>query len=153
MRILDYNRIVRDLNGLSVADFLARVGQRFAITPVAGRVRPEKSGVVGMYLGGRWYRLEIDPTLIPLDDPVRRLDVSLLSEHLLEPVLAIGDLRRDKRIGFVGGIRGPAGLERRVDGGEMAGAFAAHATQMADLVAGAGSGEGGPPRPARPKQG
>ena len=146
MRILDYNRVVRDLNGLSVADFLARIGERFAITPVAERVRPEKPGVVGMYLGGHWYRLEIDPTLIPLDDPVRRLDVSLLSEHLLEPVLAIGDLRRDKRIDFVGGIRGPAELERRVDGGEMAVAFAVHATQMGDLMAVADSGQVMPPK-------
>ena len=77
---------------------------------------------------------------------MRRLDVSLLSEHLLEPVLAIGDLRRDKRIDFVGGIRGPAELERRVDGGEMAVAFALHATQMSDLMAVADSGQVMPPK-------
>jgi len=146
MRILDYNRVVRDLNGLSPDAFLARVSERFAVTPAAGRVLPEKPGVVGMYLGGRWYRLEIDPSLVPTDDPVRRLDVSLLSDQLLEPVLGIGDLRRDKRIDFVGGIRGPAELERRVDSGEMAVAFAMHATRMSDLMAVADSGQVMPPK-------
>jgi uncharacterized protein (DUF1015 family) len=146
MRILDYNRVVRDLNGLSPDAFLARVGERFAVTPAAGCVYPEKPGVVGMYLGGRWYRLDIDPALVPASDPVARLDVSLLSDHLLEPVLGIGDLRRDKRIDFVGGIRGPAELERRVDSGEMAVAFALHATRMGDLMAVADSGQVMPPK-------
>lgn len=146
MRILDYNRVVRDLNGLSPDAFLTRVSERFAVTPAAGRVHPEKPGVVGMYLAGHWYRLEIDPSLVPAADPVRRLDVSLLSEQLLEPILGIGDLRRDKRIDFVGGIRGPAELERRVDGGEMAVAFALHATQMSDLMAVADSGQVMPPK-------
>ena len=99
-----------------------------------------------MYLGGRWYRLEIAPSLVPTDDPVRRLDVSLLSDQLLEPILGIGDLRRDKRIDFVGGIRGPAELERRVDSGEMAVAFAMHATRMGDLMAVADSGQVMPPK-------
>ncbi len=146
MRILDYNRVVRDLNGLAPAEFLARVGERFAVTPAAAAVHPDKPGVVGMYLGGRWYRLEIDPTLVPVADPVRRLDVSLLSDQLLEPVLGIGDLRRDKRIDFVGGIRGLGELERRVDSGEMAVAFALHATQMGDLMAVADSGQVMPPK-------
>ena len=146
MRILDYNRVVRDLHGLSPDAFLARVGERFAVTPAAGRVHPDKPGVVGMYLGGRWYRLEIDPARVPADDPVARLDVSLLADQLLEPVLGIGDLRRDKRIDFVGGIRGPAELERRVDSGEMAVAFAMHATRMGDLMAVADSGEVMPPK-------
>ena len=146
MRIMDYNRVVRDLNGLSVADFLTQVGQRFTVSPADGAVHPEKPGVVGMYLAGNWYRLEIDPTLIPDDDPVARLDVSLLSDHLLAPVLGIGDLRRDKRIDFVGGIRGLEELERRVDSGEMAVAFAMHATQMGDLMAVADSGQVMPPK-------
>jgi uncharacterized protein (DUF1015 family) len=146
MRILDYNRVVRDLNGLAPAEFLVRVGERFAVTPAAGRVHPDRPGVVGMYLGGSWYRLEIDPALVPASDPVARLDVSLLSDHLLAPVLGIGDLRRDKRIDFVGGIRGPAELERRVDSGEMAVAFALHATRMGDLMAVADSGQVMPPK-------
>ena len=146
MRILDYNRVVRDLHGLSPDAFLARVGERFAVAPAAGRVHPDKPGVVGMYLAGRWYRLEIDPALVPAGDPVRRLDVSLLSDQLLEPVLGIGDLRRDKRIDFVGGIRGLGELERRVDSGEMAVAFAMHATRMGDLMAVADSGQVMPPK-------
>jgi uncharacterized protein (DUF1015 family) len=99
-----------------------------------------------MYLGGRWYRLEIDPARVPVADPVRRLDVSVLSEQLLSPILGIGDLRRDKRIDFVGGIRGLDELERRVDSGEMAVAFAMHPTRMADLMAVADSGEVMPPK-------
>ncbi|MGA8879874.1 MAG: DUF1015 family protein [Azonexus sp.] len=146
MRIMDYNRVVRDLNGMTPADFLARVGERFVVSPAAGSVKPEMPGVVGMYLAGRWYRLEIDPKLIPAADPVRRLDVSLLSDQLLAPILGIGDLRRDKRIDFVGGIRGQAELERRVDSGEMAVAFAMHATRMSDLMAVADSGQVMPPK-------
>jgi len=146
MRIMDYNRVVRDLNGMTPADFLARVGERFVVSPAAGGVSPEKPGVVGMYLARRWYRLEIDPNLIPAADPVRRLDVSLLSDQLLAPILGIGDLRRDKRIDFVGGIRGQAELERRVDSGEMAVAFAMHATRMSDLMAVADSGQVMPPK-------
>jgi uncharacterized protein (DUF1015 family) len=146
MRIMDYNRVVRDLNGMTPADFLARVGERFVVNPAADGVKPEKPGVVGMYLAGRWYRLEIDPKLIPAADPVRRLDVSLLSDQLLAPILGIGDLRRDKRIDFVGGIRGREELERRVDSGEMAVAFAMHATQMSDLMAVADSGQVMPPK-------
>ncbi len=146
MRILDYNRVVRDLNGLTPDAFLARVGERFAVAPAPGPVHPEAPGVVGMYLGGRWYRLTIDPTLIPAADPVARLDVSLLSDHLLGPVLGIADLRRDKRIDFVGGIRGLKELERRVDSGEMAVAFALHATPMGDLMAVADSGQVMPPK-------
>lgn len=146
MRIMDYNRVVRDLNGLSVDSFLARIGEHFAVSSAAGRVAPEKPGVVGMYLAGRWYRLEIKPERVPQNDPVRRLDVSLLSEQLLAPILGIGDLRRDKRIDFVGGIRGAVELERRVDSGEMAVAFAMHATQMTDLMAVADSGQVMPPK-------
>jgi uncharacterized protein (DUF1015 family) len=146
MRILDYNRVVRDLAGLSPETFLARAGERFALSPATGRVAPEAPGIVGMYLGGRWYRLAIDPARVPAADPVRRLDVSVLSEQLLGPVLGIGDLRRDKRIDFVGGIRGLAELERRVDSGEMAVAFAMHPTRMAALMAVADSGEVMPPK-------
>ena len=146
MRIMDYNRVVRDLNGLAPGDFLTRVGERFTVSPAAGQVRPEKPGVVGMYLQGRWYRLEINAELVPATDPVARLDVSLLSEHLLGPVLGIADLRRDKRIDFVGGIRGLGELEHRVDSGEMAVAFAMHATQMCDLMAVADSNQVMPPK-------
>jgi uncharacterized protein (DUF1015 family) len=109
-------------------------------------VRPSRPGEFGLYLPGRWFRLAIKPGLTPMADPVARLDVSLLSDHLLGPILGIADLRRDKRIDFVGGIRGLAELERRVDSGEMAVAFALHPTRMEDLMAVADAGEVMPPK-------
>jgi uncharacterized protein (DUF1015 family) len=145
MKILDYNRVVKDLNGLSEADFIARIGQRYRVAPSDGPAGPVKPGEVGLYLPGRWFRLAINPSLIPAD-PVARLDVSLLSDHLLGPVLGITDLRRDKRIDFVGGIRGLAELEKRVDSGEMAAAFAMYPTRMSDLMAVADAGQVMPPK-------
>ena len=146
MRIMDYNRVVRDLNGLSIDAFLNAVRQRYTLTPVASAVRPAQTGVCGMYLAGRWYRLSILPDLVPAQDPVRRLDVSLLAEQILSPLLGITDLRRDQRIDFVGGIRGLTELEKRVDSGEMAVAFAMHPTQMAELMSVADAGEVMPPK-------
>ncbi|MBI4986242.1 MAG: DUF1015 domain-containing protein [Rhodocyclales bacterium] len=146
MKILDYNRVVKDLNRLTQDEFLARVGERYTVTPSAGRVHPAQPGECGLYLPGRWFRIAIKPELVPTEDPVARLDVSLLSDHLLGPVLGIADLRRDKRIDFVGGIRGLAELEKRVDSGEMAVAFAMHATQMSDLMAVADSDQVMPPK-------
>ncbi|MBZ0133800.1 MAG: DUF1015 family protein [Rhodocyclaceae bacterium] len=146
MRIMDYNRVVKDLNGLSTMGFLARIAERFSVTVSPPRVRPSKVGDYGLYLPRQWYRLSIRQHLIPRDDPVARLDVSLLSENLLGPVLDIKDLRRDKRIDFVGGVRGPEELERRVDSGEMAAAFALHPTEMTDLMAVADAGEVMPPK-------
>jgi uncharacterized protein (DUF1015 family) len=145
MKILDYNRVVKDLNGLSEADFLARIGQRYWVAPSDGPARPAKPGEVGLYLPGRWFKLTIEPSRIPAD-PVARLDVSLLSDHVLGPVLGITDLRRDKRIDFVGGIRGLAELEKRVDSGEMAAAFAMYPTRMSDLMAVADAGQVMPPK-------
>jgi uncharacterized protein (DUF1015 family) len=98
-----------------------------------------------MYLAGRWRKLTIRPELIP-HDPVASLDVSLLSDHLLAPLLGIADLRRDKRIDFVGGIRGLAELEKRVDSGEMAVAFALHPTRMDQLMAVADNNNVMPPK-------
>ena len=146
MKILDYNRVVKDLNGLSEEAFLAKVAERYAITPSAERVHPAHAGECGLYLPGRWFRIAIRPELIPAGDPVARLDVSLLSDHLLGPVLGIMDLRRDKRIDFVGGIRGLPELEKRVNSGEMAAAFAMHATSMDDLMAVADSNQVMPPK-------
>lgn len=146
MRIMDYNRVVKDLNGLNEETLLARITASFTTTPSAVRVHPSKPGEFGMYLDGRWLRLNIRPELIPQNDPVARLDVSLLSEHLLGPILGIADLRRDKRIDFVGGIRGLEELEKRVNSGEMAVAFALHATRMEDLMAVADAGEVMPPK-------
>ena len=146
MKILDYNRVVKDLNGRNESDFLARVAERFNLEPAKAAVHPSKPNEFGLYLPGRWFKLTIKSNLVPHNDPVARLDVSLLSDNLLGPVLGIADLRRDKRIDFVGGIRGLAELEKRVDSGEMAVAFALHPTQMNDLMAVADADEVMPPK-------
>ena len=99
-----------------------------------------------MYLADKWYSLTIKPELVPTADPVRRLDVSVLSEQILGPILGIADLRRDKRIDFVGGIRGLPELERRVNSGEMAVAFAMFPTQMHELMSVADAGQVMPPK-------
>lgn len=145
MRILDYNRVVKDLNGLDEAAFLERVGERFRVQPSTEPVRPSRPAEFGMYLGGRWYRLQLDDAKIP-DDPVASLDVSLLADNLIEPVLGISDPRRDDRIDFVGGIRGLGELEKRVDSGEWAVAFALFPTTMDALMAVADDGEVMPPK-------
>ncbi len=115
MQILDYNRVLKDLHGLSPQQFLAKAQTAFTVEEAAGQAKPGKAGEFGMYLGGHWYRLAIKPNLIPQHDPVKRLDVSLLQDNLIGPILGVGDPRRDKRIDFVGGIRGLGELERRVD--------------------------------------
>ncbi|MHB1181058.1 MAG: DUF1015 domain-containing protein [Sulfuricella sp.] len=146
MKIMDYNRVVIDLNGLDPEAFLKRIAEQFSVQASASRVKPAKPNEFGLYLPGQWYRLEIRPELIPSADPVARLDVSLLQNYLIAPVLGINDPRRDKRIDFVGGIRGLAELEKRVDSGEMAAAFALFATRMEDLMAVADAGEVMPPK-------
>ncbi|MFO1418631.1 MAG: DUF1015 family protein [Methylotetracoccus sp.] len=145
MRILDYNRLIRDTHGFDEASLLRRIAEDFAIEDVGEPCRPVAPGQFGMYLGGRWRRLTVRPERIPAD-PVGSLDVSLLQDLLLGPVLGIGDPRRDQRIDFVGGIRGLAELQRRVDSGEMAVAFALYPTGMTQLMAVADAGEVMPPK-------
>ncbi|MBK5941135.1 DUF1015 domain-containing protein [Halochromatium roseum] len=135
LRILPYNRVVRDLNGLKPDRFLDRIAASYRIEPSAQPVAPTERGEVGLYLAGLWYRLTLSPERIPATDPIGRLDVSLLHDQLIEPVLGITDPRRDERIDFVGGIRGLEGLSARVDSGEMAVAFSLPATRMEDLLA------------------
>ncbi len=146
MRILDYNRVVKDLNGLGPKDLLAKIGERFEITHTDGPAKPAHAAQFGLYLDGTWYRLDLHEELIPADDPVGRLDVSLLHANLIEPLLGISDPRTDERIDFVGGIRGLGELEKRVNSGEMAVAFALYPTSMADLMAVADAGEVMPPK-------
>jgi len=146
MQILPYNRVLRDLNGLDQAAFMNRVGAAFQIEPSDTPVQPVGPGEFGMYLDGHWYRLRLDPQRIPADDPVRRLDVSLLQDNLIGPILGVDDPRRDERIDFVGGIRGLDGLRARVDGGDMRVAFSLHPTQMHDLMAVADAGDVMPPK-------
>jgi uncharacterized protein (DUF1015 family) len=146
MQILPYNRVVRDLHGLDIEEFMSRLAVPFRVEQSATPVAPAKPGEFGMYLGGAWYRLTLDEARIPWDDPVARLDVSLLQDNLIEPILGIVDPRRDDRIDFVGGIRGLEGLTLRVDTGEMAVAFSLYPTRMADLMAVADVGEVMPPK-------
>ena len=146
MKIFDYNRVVRDLNGLSRDQFLVALAKEFDVVPVAEQARPAEPRRIGLYLPGQWYQLSLKNPLPPASDPVACLDVSLLTDRLLAPVLDIHDLRKDKRIDFVGGKRGLGELERRVDSGEMAAAFALFATRMEDLVAVADAGQVMPPK-------
>ncbi len=146
LHVLDYNRVIRDLKGLTKQAFLERIQEAFTITESKQAVKPAHPGEFGMYLEGGWYRLAIHPTRIPEADPVARLDVSLLADHLIAPILGIEDPRRDDRIDFVGGIRGLDGLARRVDSGEMAIAFSLYPTRLDDLMAVADAGKIMPPK-------
>jgi uncharacterized protein (DUF1015 family) len=148
MTILDYNRVLRDLNGHSADALLAAIGQRYAIAPSDQPVPPRSAGEVGMVLGGRWYRLTLRPEILKKagDDPVARLPVTLLARNIIEPLFNVTDPRRDKRIDFVGGGRGLGELERLVASGQMAAAFALYPTQMHDLMAVADAGEIMPPK-------
>ena len=146
MQILDYNRVVKDLNGLSPETFVSRISAAFDIQPADAPVKPAHTGEYGMYLGGQWYRLNIKPERIPGDDPVARLDVSLLQDNLITPLLGIQDPRTDNRIDFVGGIRGLGELEKRVDSGDWAVAFSLYPTTMEALMAVADAGEVMPPK-------
>ncbi len=146
MQILDYNRVIKDLNGLDKTDFMARVAKAFVVQASDKPVKPQTTGEFGMYLDGSWYHLQINPGRIPQDDPVARLDVSLLQDNLIQPVLGISDPRRDDRIDFVGGIRGLGELEKRVNSGDWAVAFSFYPTTMDALMAVADAGEVMPPK-------
>ena len=146
MQILPYNRVVRDLGGMSPDAFLQRLRSAFNVEPSVAPVAPDSPGQFGVYLAGKWYRLFLHAGLIPIGDPVARLDVSLLADHLLAPVLGIHDPRIDRRVDFVGGGRGLAELEKRVNSGEMAAAFSLHPTHMEDLMAVADRGDVMPPK-------
>jgi uncharacterized protein (DUF1015 family) len=146
MRILDYNRVVKDLNGLSADALLARIRESFDVAPLRGAKSPAQPETFAMYLAGRWHELKIKPALVPRHDPVASLDISVLQDRLLAPILGVGDPRTDARIDFVGGVRGLAELERRVQSGKAAVAFALHATRMEQLMAVADAGKLMPPK-------
>ncbi len=144
LRILPYNRLVKDLLGRTPEGFLAEVKKSFHVA-AAETAEPERKGEVRMFLSGRWYTLTPKEP-VPADDPIRSLDVSILQDRLLEPLLGIADPRTDKRIDFVGGIRGTAELEKRVSSGECAAAFSMYPTTIAELMAIADAGETMPPK-------
>lgn len=144
LMIMPYNRVVKDLNGHSKDEFMALVGEKFDITKSDEPVSPDNKGEVGMYMDGAWYKLKVKAGICPAD-VVGCLDVSVLQDNVLSPILGIGDPRTDKRISFVGGIRGLAELERLVDGG-MAVAFSMYATSIKELFDIADAGKLMPPK-------
>ncbi|HNW47019.1 MAG TPA: DUF1015 family protein [Thermotogota bacterium] len=147
LKILDYNRVVKDLNGRSEEDFLKAIQTNFSVQKAPNRpYRPLKKGEFGMYLGNQWYVLGAKPGSFPAEDPVKRLDVSILQENLLNPLLGIQDPRTDKRIHFVGGIRGLKELETLVDSGNWKVAFSMFPTSLEDLFAVADQGKTMPPK-------
>jgi uncharacterized protein (DUF1015 family) len=144
MQILPYNRVVKDLQGLPAEQFIEAVGSRATVTE-SGRDIPTRKGHAAMYVGGRWYGVALDESAVK-GDAASALDVSVLQTTVLEPVLGIQDVRTDKRIDFVGGIRGAAELERLVDSGAWAVAFALHPVTVRDLMDIADAGGIMPPK-------
>ena len=145
MTILDYNRVVKDLNGRSAEQLIAELRKSFTVAASDQPVRPAAAHDYGMYLADRWYRLTIRPELVA-SDPIGRLPITVLTRNVIEPLFGIEDPRTDKRIDFIGGARGLSELARRVNSGEMAIAFALYPTQMADLMAVADAGGIMPPK-------
>jgi uncharacterized protein (DUF1015 family) len=150
MTILDYNRVLRDLNGHNPDQLLARLRETYAVAASDQPVRPTAPDEVGMYLSGRWYRLTLKPEIAAKAqksaDPVERLPITLLTRNIIEPIFGITDPRTDKRIDFVGGGRGLGELARLVSSGAFAVAFALYPTQMSDLMAVADAGAIMPPK-------
>ncbi|MBA4421680.1 MAG: DUF1015 domain-containing protein [Syntrophus sp. (in: bacteria)] len=146
LRIMDYNRAVRDLNGLTAEAFLDRAGQKFLISEGYAGKSPVRRHEFGMYLGGSWRHLAARKEILGDDDPVAGLDVSLLQEHLLGPVLGIRDPRTDSRISFIGGIRGMVELEKLVDGGAFAVAFSLYPPTVGEMITVADAGKVMPPK-------
>ena len=147
LRILDYNRLVKDLNGLPPGDFVARLNESFEVKEKGTKTyRPRRLHNFGMYIEGKWYSLSARKGTYDDSDPIGVLDVTILTEKVLKPLLDIQDLRRSKRIDFVGGIRGLGELKKRVDSGEMKVAFALYPVSMKQLITIADTGNIMPPK-------
>lgn len=145
LMIMDYNRVVKDLNGLTREQFLAKLSDVFTVEKKgAGPVKPKEKGQIGMYLDDSWYLL-VAKESIKSTDPVKNLDVSILQDYVLEPLLGIKDPKTDKRIDFVGGIRGTKELEKRVQT-DMAVAFSMYPTSIEELFSVADAGRLMPPK-------
>lgn len=147
LTILDYNRVVKDLNGHSPAEFLALLEKDFLVSPQGTEpYRPARLHEFSLYLKGEWYSLMLKPGLVDETDPIESLDVSISSKRILDEILGIKDLRSDKRIDFVGGLRGLGELKRRVDSGEMQMALALFPVSMQQIIRIADSGNIMPPK-------
>ena len=145
LAIMDYNRVIKDLNGLSAGDFIQKLEERFSVEQQTSLYKPESPRQFGLYLEKQWYKLTAKPGTWK-QDPIGILDVSIMQEHILTPLLGITDQRTDKRIDFVGGIRGLKELEKRVDSGEMKLAISLYPVSMQQLFDVADSGEVMPPK-------
>lgn len=144
--IMDYNRVVKDLNGLSVEDFIAALDKSFEVSLIGAQTyQPEELHTFGLYVNAQWYRLKAKEGTYT-EDPIGILDVTILQEQILDPILGIKDQRTDKRIDFVGGIRGLGALEQRVNSGEMAAAFSLYPVTIEQLFTIADSGNVMPPK-------
>ena len=147
MKIWDYNRLVKDLNGMTPEVFLTKLRDTFEVREVSGQGKPAAHREFGMYLAGKWYLMKPTvPTPSKTDDPVRALDVSVLSDLVLDKLLGIQDLRKSTRVDFVGGIRGLKELEKRVNSGEMKAAFSLYPTSLEELIAVADDEQVMPPK-------
>ena len=147
LTILDYNRVVKDINGHSPAEFLALLEKDFVVSPQGTEpYRPARLHEFSLYLKGVWYSLMLKPGLVDETDPIESLDVSISSKRILDEILGIKDLRSDKRIDFVGGLRGLSELKRRVDSGEMQMALALYPVSMQQIIRIADSGNIMPPK-------
>jgi uncharacterized protein (DUF1015 family) len=145
LRIMDYNRVLKDLNGLSAEEFLAKIAEKFTVEKVGEAVSPSQLHEFGLYLNKQWHKLTAREGTYA-DDPIGILDVTILQENILDPLLGIKDQRTDRRIDFVGGIRGLGELEKRVDSGEMAAAFSLYPVSIQQLFDIADSGNVMPPK-------
>jgi uncharacterized protein (DUF1015 family) len=147
LRIIDYNRTIKDLNGLTPEKLLIRLESAFVIEVKGNRIyKPKKLHNFSMYLEGKWFSLTAKAGTFNDDDPIGVLDVTILTNQILSPILDIQDLRRSKRIDFIGGIRGLGELKKRVDSGEMKVAFALYPVSMNQLITIADSGNIMPPK-------
>ena len=147
LKIIDYNRVVKDLNGLSKDEFLAALNEAFVVEKMGAEIyKPSKLHEFSVYIDGEWYKLNAKPGTYNDNDPIGVLDVTILSNLVLDKILDIKDLRTSKRIDFVGGIRGLGELKRRVDNGEMVAAFALYPVSMQQLIDIADSGNIMPPK-------
>lgn len=146
LHILPYNRVVKDLNGLSQEKFLELLREKFQVEKAERAVEPKTLHTFGLYLAGQWYSLKALYDTFPLTDPIASLDVSILQSNVLSPILGIENPRTDERIDFVGGIRGLSALEEAVDGGDYTLAFSLYPTSMYQLMAAADEGLVMPPK-------
>jgi uncharacterized protein (DUF1015 family) len=143
---MDYNRVVRDLNGLNENTFFELIKQNFEIQESTIQVSPKNKGEFGMYFSNKWYTLKAKQMILSADDPILSLDVSILQNYILDNILNIKDPRTDNRIDFIGGIRGLNELERRVDNKDMVVAFSLYPTSINELMRIADSGNVMPPK-------